>query len=109
MNDFPRGLLVIMFFLAIGFCGDASMLYQGGPTMYVVILVALILGKIACIVGILMRTQTGWILAVSFFGVMAALNLLAFTQVTSVVGIIRLGLTVACLGYLITMKSEFDQ
>jgi len=109
MNDFPRGLLIILFLLAVGFCGDAVALYQGGPTLAVVVLIALILGKIACVWGILMRTQTGWLIAVSFFGILAALNLLTFVQIQSGVGIVRLAITIACLGYLIVLKNEFDQ
>jgi|GEM_PF-5920289 len=109
MNEMPRGLMVIMFLLAIGFCGDAAALYSGGSATVIAIVIVLILAKVAAIWGMLMRTQTGWIVAVSVFAVIVILNALAVSGSQAPVVLLRLLIPVGCLVYLIMIKNEFDQ
>ncbi len=65
-------------------------------------------GRVAAILGILMRTQTGWWLAVAVFTLIIALNVAAAmsTEMGPVV-VVRVGVPAGCLVYLILLRSEF--
>jgi hypothetical protein len=71
----PKGLIIILGLLALGTCSDVAVAIEGGVGAWIA--VAVLVGRIAAIAGILMRSQTGWYLALGFFAVIIALNALA--------------------------------
>ena len=56
-----RGLLAILALLALGLCWDVAIIVEGGSALWIVL--AVLAGRIAAIVGILMRTKAGWLAA----------------------------------------------
>lgn len=103
----PRGLIIILGLLALGFCWDVAIVAQGGPG--VVIMVLVLVGRIAAIVGILLRTTFGWWLAFGFFGLIVVLNIAAAPLTANPAGaLVRIAIPLGCLVYLGTLRSEFD-
>ena len=105
--EMSRGLLAIIALLSLGMCLDGLAITQGGAATWIGIV--LLIGRLAAIIGIIMRTTTGWYLAVAFFVAIISLNLIAGGLAGGIGAAIRVFLPVLCLGYLILMKSEFDQ
>ncbi len=70
--------------------------------------IVLLIGRIAAIAGIVMRTTVGWYLAMGFFRAIISLNLVASGVPVGLGAVIRVFLPVLCAGYLVIMKSEFD-
>ncbi len=107
----PRGLLIILGLLSLGFCWDVANIWHGGPIPVIVILVLLLIGRIAAIFGILQRTMTGWWLAVVFFFVIVALNAAAMMiagETLAIAAGIRLVIPLGCLLYLVALRTEFE-
>ena len=104
--EMSRGLLTIIALLAMGTCWDVVIITQGGMATWIGIV--LLIGRIAAIIGIVLRTTTGWLLAVAFFAAISALNLLADGTPIGLGAAIRLFLPILCLGYLVLMRSEFQ-
>ena len=104
--EMPRGLIVILGLLSLGVCWDISAIVQGGPG--VVIMLLILAGRIAAIVGIFMRSRIGWWLAVTFFGLIVGLNALVIAAnaapITVLFGVL---VPAGCLVYLVTVRSEF--
>ena len=105
--EMPRGLLIILALLSLGFCSDVSIITHGGPSFWIALL--LLLGRIAAIGGILMRTRNGWWLAMGFFALLILLNLqVLLVMGQGVLGFFGLLIAVICLLYLLGMRTEFE-
>jgi hypothetical protein len=104
--EMPRGLMIILALLALGMCLDVSVVIQGGPGRWLMLIV--LVGRIAAIAGILMRTQKGWALALSFFVVIIALNAAAAANGGgSPQALAGMVVPAGCAIYLLTVRNEF--
>jgi hypothetical protein len=104
--EMSRGLLAILALLALGLCWDVAIIVEGGSALGVVL--ALLAGRIAAMVGILMRSRVGWLLAIGFFVAIIALNVVALGQMGGVAIFISILLPVLCLVYLVAVRAEFE-
>lgn len=104
--EMSRGLLIILGLLSLGICSDAAGAWQGGSAR--IILIAMLVGRLAAIVGILMRTRTGWWLAVGFFGALIMLNLMVLAESGGALGVIGLIVSLGCAAYLVAQRNEFE-
>jgi hypothetical protein len=103
--EMSRGLLAVLALLGMGMCWDVAIVLEGSSALWIGLL--LLIGRVAAIAGILLRTRVGWLLAVGFFVVIIALNLMA-APLEGAAAVVRVFLPVLCLGYLLIMRSEFD-
>ena len=103
--DMPKGLLVILGLLSLGMCWDVAIITQGGAGLWIGLL--LLIGRIAAIGGILVRSRTGWMFAVGFFVAIIALNLAA-GPIQGLGSLLRVLIPAGCLVYLFFMRGEFD-
>lgn len=101
-----RGLLAILALLALGFCLDVARWVEDGPALWVGL--ALLAGRIAAIMGILIRTRVGWLLAIGFFVAIIASNLAALEQMGGVAICMGLLIPLLCLGYPVVVRAEFE-
>lgn len=108
MNEFPRGLLVVLCVLSLGICADGGAVYYGGPYWWIALLA--LLGRLAAIGGIVARSRTGWWLAMGFFIVIIALNVSVALMVKTQGFSMLMGTIVpaACALYLVSAKGEFE-
>lgn len=106
--DIPTGLKIILVLLALGICGDVAIIMEGGSAW--VLILALFLGRLGAIWGILKRSATGWWLTVSFFVVIVGLNVVAaiLEGHVSLFSFARVIIPGGCLVYLLLIRSEFD-
>jgi len=103
----PRGLLVVLALLSLGACVDVAAIWQGGVGVWIAIVV--LVGRIAAISGILMRTQKGWFLAIGFFVLIIILNALAaMNAVNPFRAVAGLIVPLGCAVYLLMVRDEFD-
>ena len=101
----PLGLMIILALLAIGGCFDVALIVNG--TAGVVFPILVLVGRVAAIVGILMRTRTGWFLSLGFFGAIIALNALATSSGASTATLVGTIVPAICAIYLVSKRSEF--
>lgn len=103
--EFPRGLIAIIGLLSLGICFDGATVLEAGPRWGIALM--LLMGRLASIVGLIMRNRVGWFIALGFFGAIIAINA-AVAMSSSGLGIF-LGLIVpaGCFVYLIVIRDEF--
>lgn len=103
----PRSLMFVLGLLSLGMCFDVVGIFQGGLWW---LYGALLIGRIAAIYGILLRTTTGFWLAVGFFAAILALNGLVLSSgvVSPTAAAVALIMPAICLVVLFANKSEFE-
>lgn len=105
----PTGLLMLIALLACSFLGDVALLLWA-PVLWTWIIVAgLLVGRMAAIFGVLIRTSGGWWLAVVAVAATLVLQGLALTgpagnAVSWSTAVVQAG----CLVYLVTRRVAFN-
>lgn len=105
----PTGLLMLIALLACSFLGDVALLLWAPALGTWVLVAGLLVGRMAAIFGIILRTLGGWWLAVVAVAATLALQGIALTSpagnpVSWSAAIVQAG----CLVYLVTRRVAFS-